>query len=83
MNFFLVEGLDPMPRFVSPTQWRLRNRILLMLVLFAVAFGGPFFAPLWEMSDLDPGPTIPLGFIGCWGAMLAWTLLAVWLFFFS
>ena len=48
-----------MARFVSPTQWRLRNRILLMLALFALAFGGPFFAPLWEWSDLDPGLTIP------------------------
>ena len=60
-----------MPRFVSPTQWRLCNRLLLMLALFAIALGGPFVAPLWEMSDLDPRPTIPLGFVGCWGSMLA------------
>ena len=72
-----------MPRFIPPTQWRLRNRILLMLALFALAFGGPFFAPLWEMSDLDPGLTIPMGVLGSVGSILSWTLLAVWLFFFS
>ena len=72
-----------MPAIIPPTRWRLRNRILLMVGLFAVAFGGPYMAPLWEMSDLDPGPTIPLGFLGSWASMLAWTLLAVWLIFFS
>ena len=72
-----------MARFVPPTRWRLRNRILFLLGLLFVALGGPYLMPLWEMSDFDPRLTIYIGVIGIWSSMLAWVLLAVWLFFFS